>query len=108
VARELEARPFRLADLDRLEPGARADIVIIDMTGRDTLRMGPVRDPIKSLVDCGIGDDIDTVIVDGVIRKRDGRLTGDLETAAERLEASRRFVFDAADLADILGPSFTV
>jgi hypothetical protein len=28
--------------------------------------MGPVRDPIKSLVECGIGDDIDTVIVDGI------------------------------------------
>jgi 5-methylthioadenosine/S-adenosylhomocysteine deaminase len=46
-------------DLGRLMPGAKADIVIIDLTGRDTLRMGPVRDPIKSLVECGIGDDVD-------------------------------------------------
>src|SRR5271155_2494081 len=63
-------------DIGRLAPGAKADIVIIDLTGRDTLRMGPVRDPIKSLVDCGIGDDVDTVIVDGVVRMENGRIPG--------------------------------
>jgi 5-methylthioadenosine/S-adenosylhomocysteine deaminase len=68
------ARSVGRTDIGRLEPGARADIVIVDMTGRDTLRMGPVRDPIKSLVDCGIGDDIDTVIVDGVVRVKNGQL----------------------------------
>ena len=62
------ARSLGRDDLGRLMPGAKADIVIIDLTGRDTLRMGPVRDPIKSLVECGIGDDVDTVIVDGVVR----------------------------------------
>src|ERR1700719_296412 len=64
------------SDIGRLAPGAKADIVIIDLTGRDTLRMGPVRDPIKSLVDCGIGDDVDTVIVDGVVRMKGGRIPG--------------------------------
>jgi 5-methylthioadenosine/S-adenosylhomocysteine deaminase len=63
-------------DIGRLAPGTKADIVIIDLTGRDTLRMGPVRDPIKSLVDCGIGDDVDTVIVDGVVRMESGRIPG--------------------------------
>jgi 5-methylthioadenosine/S-adenosylhomocysteine deaminase len=50
--------------------------LLIGLTGRDTLRMGPVRDPIKSLVDCGIGDDVDTVIVDGVVRMEGGRIPG--------------------------------
>src|SRR5258708_5927791 len=59
-------------DIGRLAPGAKADIVIIDLTGRDTLRFGPVRDPIKSLIDCGIGDDVHTVIVDGVVRMENG------------------------------------
>lgn len=68
------ARSLGRADIGRLEPGARADIVIIDMTGRDTLRMGPVRDPIKTLVDCGIGDDVHTVIVDGIVRVENGQL----------------------------------
>jgi 5-methylthioadenosine/S-adenosylhomocysteine deaminase len=80
------ARSVGRADIGRLEPGARADIVIIDLTGRDTLRMGPVRDPIKTLVDCGIGDDVDTVIVDGVVRMQAGRIPG-VDFAALRAQA---------------------
>src|SRR6202042_2885343 len=67
------ARSLGRDDIGRLAPGARADIVIVDLTGRDSLRYGPVRDPIKSLIDCGIGDDVDTVIVDGVVRMEGGR-----------------------------------
>jgi cytosine/adenosine deaminase-related metal-dependent hydrolase len=63
-------------DLGRLAPGAKADIVIIDVARDDTLRWGPVRDPIKSLVECGIGDDVDTVIVDGIVRVSGGRIPG--------------------------------
>jgi 5-methylthioadenosine/S-adenosylhomocysteine deaminase len=80
------ARSVGRADIGRLEPGARADIVIIDLTGRDTLRMSPVRDPIKTLVDCGIGDDVDTVIVDGVVRMQAGRIPG-VDFAALRAQA---------------------
>ncbi len=64
------------SDLGRLAPGSKADVVTIDLTGRDSLRYGPVRDPIKSLIDCGIGDDVDTVIVDGVVRMRNGVIPG--------------------------------
>jgi 5-methylthioadenosine/S-adenosylhomocysteine deaminase len=63
-------------DLGRLAPGAKADIVVIDLSGRGTLRMGPVRDPVKSLVECGIGDDVDTVIVDGIVRVEGGSIMG--------------------------------
>jgi 5-methylthioadenosine/S-adenosylhomocysteine deaminase len=70
------ARSLGRDDIGRLAPGAKADIVIIDLTGRGGLRYGPVRDPIKSLVDCGIGDDVDTVIVDGVVRMEGGRIPG--------------------------------
>jgi 5-methylthioadenosine/S-adenosylhomocysteine deaminase len=63
-------------DLGRLAPGAKADIVTIDLSGGDTLRFGPVRDPIKSLVDCGIGNDVDTVIVDGIVRMESGLIPG--------------------------------
>ncbi len=74
------ARALGRDDLGRLAPGAKADILIIDLTGRDTLRYGPVRDPIKSLVECGIGDDVETVIVDGVVRVEGRRIPGvDLE-----------------------------
>jgi 5-methylthioadenosine/S-adenosylhomocysteine deaminase len=80
------ARSVGRSDIGRLELGARADIVIIDLTGRNTLRMGPVRDPIKTLVDCGIGDDVDTVIVDGVVRVQGGRIPG-IDFAALRAQA---------------------
>ena len=70
------ARSLGRDDLGRLAPGAKADIVVIDLSGRGTLRMGPVRDPVKSLVECGIGDDVDTVIVDGIVRVEGGRIMG--------------------------------
>src|SRR5215831_5992085 len=62
------ARALGRDDLGRLAPGAKADLLIVDLSGGDTLRFGPVRDPIKSLVECGIGNDVDTVIVDGAVR----------------------------------------
>src|SRR4029450_4977605 len=60
-------------DIGRLAPRAKADIVIIDLTGGDTLRMGPVRDPIKSLIDCGVGNDVDTGVIEGGGRVGKGR-----------------------------------
>ena len=63
-------------DLGRLAPGAVADIIVIDLSGRGTLRYGPVRDPVKSVVECGVGDDVDTVIVDGRIIMENGIIPG--------------------------------
>lgn len=59
------ARSLGRDDIGRLAPGALADIIIVDLSGRGTMRFGPVRDPIKSLVECGVGDDVETVIIDG-------------------------------------------
>ena len=56
------ARALGRDDLGRLCPGARADIVLVDLRAA---HYGAVHDPIKSLVECGSGSDIDTVIVDG-------------------------------------------
>src|SRR5262249_51830892 len=75
------ARALGRDDLGRLAPGAKADIVIIDLGGGDSLRYGPVRDPIKSLVECGIGDDVETVIVDGITRM-EGRTIPGVDLAA--------------------------
>jgi 5-methylthioadenosine/S-adenosylhomocysteine deaminase len=80
-------------DIGRLAPGALADIIIIDLTGRNTLRYGPVRDPIKSVVECGVGDDVDTVIVDGNIVMQGAVIAGvdfaklraDAQAAAEQI-----------------------
>jgi hypothetical protein len=35
------------------------------------LRYAPTFDPIKSLIECGIGDDVSTVIVDGMVRMQE-------------------------------------
>lgn len=70
------ARSVGRDDLGRLAPGACADIILIDLSGGDTLRFGPIFDPIKSLVECGVGDDVTTVIVGGVVRMRDRKIPG--------------------------------
>src|SRR5204862_8228674 len=80
------ARALGRDDLGRLAPGAKADIVIIDLEGGDSLRYGPVRDPIKSLVECGIGDDVETVIVDGIVRM-EARKSPGVDVAALRRSA---------------------
>src|SRR6266540_2034935 len=67
------ARALSRDDLGRLAPGAKADIVLIDMR---SLRIGPYRDPIKALVQCGTGDDVDQVIVDGETVVEGGRVVG--------------------------------
>src|SRR5207244_7927454 len=70
------ARSLGREDLGRLAPGALADIIVIDLSGRNSLRFGPVRDPIKSVVECGVGDDVDTVIVDGKVVMEGGAIPG--------------------------------
>jgi len=80
------ARALGREDLGRLAPGAKADIVLIDLATRDTLRFGPVRDPIKALVECGIGDDVVTVIVNGVVRMHQRVIPG-VDLGAVRRQA---------------------
>jgi cytosine/adenosine deaminase-related metal-dependent hydrolase len=87
------ARSLGRDDLGRLRVGALADIISIDLSDRNTLRYGPVRDPVKSVVECGVGDDVDMVIVDGNIVMRDSVISGvdfaqlrrDAQLAGERI-----------------------
>ena len=98
------ARALGRDDLGRLAPGAKADLVIIDPGGGGTLRWGPVRDPIKSLVECGIGDDVETVIVDGVVRMRDRTIPGvDLEALRCQAQAAGEDVWERLPEWDPLG-----
>jgi 5-methylthioadenosine/S-adenosylhomocysteine deaminase len=79
-------------DLGRIGAGAKADIVIVSLRAQDSLRHGVVRDPVKALVECGAGDDVETVLIDGEIRMRDrvipgidvGALADQAQVAAER------------------------
>jgi cytosine/adenosine deaminase-related metal-dependent hydrolase len=64
------ARALGRADLGRLAPGARADLLVVSL---QSMQYGAVRDPIKSLVECGSASDIDTVVIDGRTLVEGGR-----------------------------------
>jgi 5-methylthioadenosine/S-adenosylhomocysteine deaminase len=98
------ARSLGRDDLGRLGQGALADIVVIRLAQDDGLRFGPVRDPIRSLVECGIGDDVRTVIVDGVVRMRDGVIPGmDLGALGREAQAAGEAIWDGLASWDPLG-----
>ena len=98
------ARSVGAEDLGRLMPGALADIVIIDLSGRNTLRFGPVRDPVKSVVECGVGDDVDTVIVDGKICMEGGEIPGvDLTQLCQEAQSAADVIWSTLDEWDPLG-----
>ena len=66
------ARALGRDDLGRLAPGAKADVVVVDLR---TTRYGPVRDPVTALVEYGSGADVDTVLVNGEVVIDQGRST---------------------------------
>ncbi len=87
------ARALDREDLGRLAPGAKADIVVVNLR---TLRVGPYRDPIKALVNCATADDVEQVFVDGRVVVEQGRVVGidqdrvlrEAQAEAERLWAT--------------------
>ncbi|MBI4277726.1 MAG: amidohydrolase family protein [Armatimonadetes bacterium] len=80
------ARALGRDDLGRLAPGAKADVAILD--GR-TMNMRPLRDPIKSIVYYGASRSVETVVVDGRVVVKDGRVPGvDEHVLAERIQAA--------------------
>ena len=91
-------------DLGRLAPGALADIIIIDTSGRNTLRYGPVRDPVKSVIECGVGDDVDTVIVDGKVVMEGGIIPGvDFARLQKNAQAAAEQIWGTLQEWDPLG-----
>ena len=62
---------MRRADLGRLEKGARADIIIVNL-GKP--HNGPITEkPLRNLVYYSSGADVETVIVNGKVLIRDGK-----------------------------------
>jgi cytosine/adenosine deaminase-related metal-dependent hydrolase len=81
-----------------LTPGKKADIVVIDATA---LNVAPVHDPVAAVVICADVSNVEHVLVDGVFRKRDGRLLGDVGRARSLVEQSRDHLIDAAAKAKV-------
>jgi len=106
------AQALRRDDLGRLAPGAKADVVLIAMR---SLRMGPYRDPIRALVQCGTGDDVRRVIVDGrtvvegghVVGVDEGQVLAEAQREAERLWAEvREWHWEGLSADEVSSPSF--
>lgn len=81
------ARMLGRDDLGRLAPGAKADITVVDLSG---LRIGPIDDPIRTLLLHANGRDVRTVIVDGRTVVENGTIPG-LDVAAMRRRAQAYF-----------------
>ena len=60
-------------DLGHLSPGAKADIIIVSL---DSLRSGPVEDPIRTMLLNISGWNIKTVVINGRIVMEDGIIPG--------------------------------
>ncbi|GIJ12287.1 amidohydrolase family protein [Micromonospora andamanensis] len=88
------ARTLGLDDrIGSLTPGKRADVILVD-TARSPLRLSG---DVTAAVTFAEARDVDTVIVDGEFRKRDGVLVGvDAPAARARVEASRDRLLAAA------------
>jgi cytosine/adenosine deaminase-related metal-dependent hydrolase len=75
-----------------LTPGKKADVVVIDATA---LNVAPVIDPVAAVTLCADVSNVEMVIIDGVVRKRDGRLVADAAAARRQVEASRDYLVSA-------------
>jgi 5-methylthioadenosine/S-adenosylhomocysteine deaminase len=108
------ARALLRDDIGRLSPGAKADIVVVDL---DKTHIGPVAadDPIKALVYCARGDDVDSVIIDGITRVAKAEVLGldldGLRAGAEQFNSKLRTkvaesMYRGRPLAEFYEPAF--
>ena len=72
-----------------ITPGKKADIVIIDAKAPN---VAPVIDPVGAVVCAADVSNVDTVIVDGRILKRNGKLLAELDGPRKAVEASRDYL----------------
>lgn len=72
--------------IGRLSPGMKADITMLRM---NDLNLFPVHDPIFAITEQASAKNVDTVIVDGVVRKRGGELLFDKALLATRMTEMR-------------------
>lgn len=74
-------------DLGRLQPGAKADLIVFDL---DRPHSGQVIDPIQTMLLTGHGRDVSTVVIDGRFVMRDRIIPG-VDEAADNARAQRQF-----------------
>ena len=72
-----------------ITPGKKADLVIIETKSPN---VAPVIDPVAAVVCAADISNVDTVIVDGKVLKRGGKLVAELDGARRAVEASRDYL----------------
>lgn len=101
-------------DIGRLAAGAKADIIVVDLL---QVHYGAVHDPIKSLVECGNGSDVETVIVDGqtlveggkAVRFDEAAMLREVQDEGERIwHAVPDWHWTGKSVDEIVPPSYPV
>ena len=97
------ARALGRDDLGRLAPGAKADLVLVDLAHPS---MQPLRDPLRSLMFSALERPVRDVYVDGRQVVKDGEvLTLDHHDAAMRLNAGQKKALEGVAARDWAGRS---
>jgi cytosine/adenosine deaminase-related metal-dependent hydrolase len=95
------ARALGRDDLGRISPGAKADLLIWE---GESLFMTPMRDPIRNLVYSAQAEDLDTVIIDGEIVMREGKIPGvDVGELSRAVQAAGERMWPRLAAADWAG-----
>jgi 5-methylthioadenosine/S-adenosylhomocysteine deaminase len=77
-----------------LTPGKKADVVVIETK---SLNMAPIHDPEAAVALCADTSNVETVIVNGSIKKRNGKLLGDVDRARRLVQASRDYLVEETE-----------
>lgn len=88
-------------DIGRLDVGAKADLVVVDMS---RIAFGPILDPVKALVQIGNAADVKHVAIDGIVRVDDGGLVGvDEKALLNAVRETSARVYGSFDQYDFAG-----
>jgi cytosine/adenosine deaminase-related metal-dependent hydrolase len=77
-----------------ITPGKKADLVVIDGSA---VNVAPVIDPVAAVVLAADISNVETVLVDGNVVKRDGRLVASLDAPRKDVEASRDYLVSSVE-----------
>lgn len=69
-----------------LTPGKKADVVLIDARA---INVAPIHDAAAAVTLCADVSNVDTVLIDGKVHKRHGRLTADVDRARRLVEEAK-------------------
>ena len=94
------ARFLGRGDIGRLAPGAKADLVLVDL---DHPLMRPVWDPLRSLIYSAADRAVRDVYIDGRLIVRDHKMLGfDMNEAGRRVQSSQVRIAEAVSARDDL------